>query len=126
MRPARIPFESPNAFVLSKKPYFIATVFSLVLVVFLSSFVFNKLANINRVELDKLTQEIAPLQEKEQQFERAKKALAATHTEAAQYAGWIQERYYWAEVLTELHTILVQVESDTADKPGNRYDPHTA
>ncbi len=38
-----------------KKPYFIATVFSLVLVVFLSSFVFKKLAAINREELDKLT-----------------------------------------------------------------------
>src|SRR6202034_851006 len=44
-----------------KKPYFIATVFSLVLVVFLSAFVFSKLAAINREELDKLTATIAPL-----------------------------------------------------------------
>ena len=34
-----------------KKPYFIATVFSLVLVVFLTSYVFKKLADINQVEL---------------------------------------------------------------------------
>ena len=99
-----------------KKPYFIATVFSLVLVVFLSGFVFSKLTSINKDELDKLTQEITPLQEKEAKFDKARKSLAATHTEAGQYAGWIQERYYWADVLTELHRILVQVESDTGDK----------
>src|SRR5580693_6270874 len=38
-----------------KKPYFIATVFSLVLVVFQSSLVFKKLAAINQEELDKIS-----------------------------------------------------------------------
>ena len=99
-----------------KKPYFIATVFSLVLVVVLSSFVFNKLAAINRDELDKLTEEIKPLQEKEVIFNKAQTELKKSHLDAEQFANWIQDRYYWADVLTELHKILIQVEADTGDK----------
>ena len=91
-----------------KKPYFIATVFSLVLVVFLSSFVFKKLAAINRDELDKLTEEIKPQQEKEVQFNKARDDSKKARLDADQFASWIQERYYWADVITELHKILIQ------------------
>src|SRR5580698_8827316 len=67
-----------------KKPYFAATVISLALVLFVSSLVFNKLTSINNEELEKLTREITPLQENEAKFDKARKALAATHTEASQ------------------------------------------
>jgi type IV pilus assembly protein PilM len=99
-----------------KKPYFIATVFSLVLVVILSSFVFNKLTEINRQELVKLTQDIEPLQTRQQQFIKAQADLKKAHQDAAQFAGWIDQRYYWADILTELHNVLVQVEATTGGK----------
>jgi len=99
-----------------KKPYFIATVFSLVLVVFLSAFVFSKLAAINREELAKLTEKITPLQAQEVKFKKALKDLDVSHKEADQYAGWVQQRYYWADVLTELHQILIAVEAATEAK----------
>ncbi len=96
-----------------KKPYFIATVFSLVLVVFLSSFVFKRLAAINREELDKLTAEITPQQMKEEQFKKARADFDKARHDADQFANWINERYYWADVVTELHGILIQVEAST-------------
>jgi type IV pilus assembly protein PilM len=96
-----------------KKPYFIATVFSLVLVVFLSSFVFKRLAAINREELDKLNVEIAPLQQKEEQFKKARADFDKARKDADQFANWVTERYYWADIVTELHGILIQVEATT-------------
>src|SRR5580700_1464151 len=54
-----------------KKPYLMATIFSLVLVVFASGFLFSKLADVNSQELDTLKKKIAALQQKEQQFKKA-------------------------------------------------------
>jgi type IV pilus assembly protein PilM len=99
-----------------KKPYFIATVFSLVLVVFLSSVVFGKLAAINQEELDKITNDIRPLQEREVKFKNVMHQRETAKADADQFADWIQQRYYWADVLTELHRLLIQVEADEHDK----------
>src|ERR1700722_5211054 len=74
-----------------KKPYFIATVFSLVLVVFLSGLVFSKLAGLNHDELDSLTDKIKPMQEKEVLFNKARTDLNKTRQDAEQYAEWIQD-----------------------------------
>jgi type IV pilus assembly protein PilM len=97
-----------------KKPYFIATVFSLVLVVFAGGFIFKKLADINQAELQNLEDKISPLQDRAERFKKDIAARNALHDEADQYAGWIQDRYYWADVLTELHGILIQVEARKA------------
>jgi type IV pilus assembly protein PilM len=99
-----------------KKPYFIATVFSLVLVVFLTGYVFNKVAAINSDEHAKLTTDIASPQDKANKFKSALADLKKAHDDAAQYATYINDRFYWADILTELHTILIQVEADTKDK----------
>ena len=99
-----------------KKPYFIATVFSLVLVVFLTGYVFNKVAAINSDEHAKLTGQIAPLQDKANKFKSALADLKKAHDDAARYAAYINDRFYWADILTELHGILIQVEADMKDK----------
>jgi hypothetical protein len=85
-------------------------------VVFLSSYVFNKLAAINQSQLDELNAKIQPLQELETRFNKASGDMKKARQDAEQYATWIQDRYYWADTLTELHKILIQVEADTADK----------
>src|ERR1700722_532476 len=99
-----------------KKPYFIATMFSLVLVVFASGFLFSKLADVNRQQLDPLKQKITILQGKEQQFKKAMADKTKSQQDAEQFAEWLQDRYYWGDVLAELHTILIQVESDSRAK----------
>src|SRR5712672_3331469 len=54
-----------------KKPYFIATVFSLVAVVFASGLLFKNLASVNADELEKLKASIQPLLAREVQFKKA-------------------------------------------------------
>jgi type IV pilus assembly protein PilM len=96
-----------------KKPYFMATIFSLVLVVFASGFLFSKLADVYRQELDQLKQKVALLQDKDQKFKKAMADKTKAQQDADQFAEWLQNRYYWADVLTELHSIFIQVEASS-------------
>src|SRR5213595_3438793 len=54
-----------------KKPYFIATVFSLVAVLFASGLLFKNLAGVNAEELEKLKQSIEEQQRKSEMFKKA-------------------------------------------------------
>lgn len=99
-----------------KKPYFITTVFSLVLVVFASGFLFSKLADVNRQDLDSLKLKIGPLQDRETKFKKAMQEKAKSQQDAEQFAEWIDDRYYWGDILTELHGILIRVEDDSRAK----------
>ena len=97
-----------------KKPYFIASLFSLVLVVFAAGFIFQKLADLNTNESDKLKKEVMPLKMRHDRFTRATGERDATLANAARYAEWVEDRYYWGDVLSNLHEILIQVEANKA------------
>ncbi|HXD00163.1 MAG TPA: type IV pilus assembly protein PilM [Verrucomicrobiae bacterium] len=94
-----------------KKPYLMASAFSLVLIVFAAGFIYQKLSATYQDELDKLGHQIDPLQARAQLFKKDLAARDATRGDAELVAGWIQNRFYWADVLSELHRILVQVEA---------------
>jgi type IV pilus assembly protein PilM len=94
-----------------KKPYLLAAAFSLVLVVFAAGYIFQKLAAINQGEVANLEDKIGPLQSRMARFKQELGARDAAHADADTVAGWIQNRYYWADVLNELHRILIQVEA---------------
>jgi len=96
-----------------KKPYFIATVFSLVLVVFASSYLFKRLADVNQDELTKILATIQPLQQRSEKMKRAGAETKKSQQEAEQLANWMQDRYYWADVLTELHRVMILAETGT-------------
>lgn len=99
-----------------KKPYFIFTAFCLVLVVFASSFIFKQLADIYRDEYNKLSREIEQPRHRKELFDKAMKELKNTKADAGQYASWMEGRYHWADVLAELHRVLIQVEAETGNK----------
>src|SRR6185436_15227986 len=65
-----------------KKPYFIATIFSLVAVIFASGWLFDKLATVKTDELDKLKKNIQPLQARAEKFKRAYKEMEKSQQEA--------------------------------------------
>ncbi len=94
-----------------KKPYFLATVFSLVLVVFAAGFIFQKLADLFNSQLDKLNGALQPVKQRDAMFTRAMADLATASNNTAQLASWVQDRYYWGDVMSELHTVLIQVEA---------------
>ena len=106
-----------------KKPYFLATVFSLVVVAFAVGFLFEKLSKSKEDELDKLKPEVQQRQEKANQFNKFTRNVDAAQQEADQIATWMNDRYYWGDVLAELRRVLIRAENETqkklsAQKPG--------
>ncbi|MGO8930552.1 MAG: pilus assembly protein PilM, partial [Limisphaerales bacterium] len=96
-----------------KKPYFIATVFSLVMVVAAMGFLFEKLAVVKTDVLNKVKDDVGPEEVKEVKFKKAFGDLKKTQEEVNQIVGWMGDRYYWADVLSELRRVLIRVEQTT-------------
>ncbi len=100
-----------------KKPYLIATVFSLVAVVGVMGLLYQKLAAVKEDELQQHVMPILdPLKAKEVQFKRAFTDLQSTTNELSQMANWMGGRYYWADLLTELRRVLLKTEQVTQQK----------
>src|SRR6267378_860884 len=89
-----------------KKPYFIATVFSLVAVVAAMAFIFDELDDVRKKALDDLVKEVTPQEARADQFRKVYSKLQAAQTEANQMATWMQQRYYWGDVLAELRHVF--------------------
>lgn len=99
-----------------KKPYLIFTVFSLVAVVGAMGLLFQNLAAVKQEELEVVTRRLAPLQEKQTKFNSAYAKLQATRAELNQLTTWLEDRYYWANVLAELRRTFIRTERITREK----------
>jgi type IV pilus assembly protein PilM len=99
-----------------KKPYFIATVFSLVLGVLAVGFLFKKLADVKAEQLGKIKPDLEQQQAKKDRFTRAYAELTRTRQEVENISGYLDARYYWADVLSELKSILIRAEEGTRAK----------
>jgi type IV pilus assembly protein PilM len=93
-----------------KKPYLIATVFSLVAVVAAVGLLFDKLAGAKSDALQKVRTELPPQEQKRARFVQAVGDLKKSQNEADQVVAYMDERYYWAQVMSELRGVLVKVE----------------
>jgi hypothetical protein len=106
-----------------KKPYLIATVVSLVLVTFAVGFLFAKLADNKKAEIDRLTPQVDELSRKMEVFKQAHDKLQKSQKEAGQIAAYMQQRYYWGDFLADMRRALIRSEDDikkkfSAQKPG--------
>jgi type IV pilus assembly protein PilM len=101
-----------------KKPYFIATVFSLVIMSFAVGYLFERLAGVKRDQQVKLDEQIKPLQQKENQFKNVHRELKKTQQDLDQITTWMEDRYYWAEILRELRLVLLRAEDVAKKKLG--------
>ncbi len=99
-----------------KKPYFLATVFSLVVVAFAVGLLFDRLAKSKEAELARLTPKVQELQMKSDQFNRVYQGVKTAEQSAGQIAGWMNDRYYWGNVLADLRRVLIRSENDVQDK----------
>src|SRR3989440_4329710 len=90
-----------------KKPYFIAAVAGLVLVVAAMGYLFDKLAGVKAGVLEQTKKDITPLEERQERFKREFGNLKKAQKDADQIVVWMNDRYYWADVLTELRGVLV-------------------
>jgi type IV pilus assembly protein PilM len=106
-----------------KKPYLVATVFSLVLVTFAIGFLFQQLAASKQAEIDRISPEATSEQNKSHVFDQAHQKLKNSQNEADQIVGLLQDRYYWGDFLADLRSGLIRAEADiqkkmSAQKPG--------
>src|SRR6266850_719143 len=101
-----------------KKPYLIATVFSLVIMSFAVGYLFERLAEVKRDQQVKLEETIKPLQQKEVQFKKVNGELKKTQQDLEQITTWMEDRYYWAEILKELRQVLIRAEDVAKKKLG--------
>lgn len=94
-----------------KKPFVIAAIFCLILVVFAFGFFNRKVAQEKEKALANLNQRVEPLQRWEQQLSRAMNELRAAEGEADQYGEWMEDRFYWSGMLSQLRDVLMAVET---------------
>jgi type IV pilus assembly protein PilM len=95
-----------------KKPYFIATIFSLVAVVAAMGLLYDKLAAAKAEAIEKLNKEITPAKVKSQRLTSALAELKKADLDATNVTLWLDQRFYWADVMSELRGILIKVERD--------------
>src|SRR2546423_4894872 len=91
-----------------KKPYFISTVFSLVAGVLAMGFLFDRLAGVKKKALDEITPTVETQNRKSETFKRVMADLKKNQTDLEQLTGYINNRYYWADVLAELRAALIR------------------
>jgi type IV pilus assembly protein PilM len=97
-----------------KKPYFIASVFSLVVGVLAIGFLFDKLAAVKNDQLSQIKPELEQAQRRDQEFTRAYHTdLKKAKQDTDQMVSLMQDRFYWADVLSELRLILIRAEEKT-------------
>jgi type IV pilus assembly protein PilM len=107
-----------------KKPYFIATVFSLVAMAFAVGFLFEKLADVKKAEADKVENGtpqrpgLTQLRDRDSKFKKEFGALKKTQQELDQLTGWLQDRYGWVDVIKEIRGTLIRVEELNKRKLG--------
>jgi len=99
-----------------KKPYLIATVFSMVLVVAAIGLLFDRLAGAKATAKDELDRQVGPLKQKDQRFQQHLGELKKAKTETDQVVAYMDQRFYWADVLSELRQILTRVEGGMRTK----------
>jgi type IV pilus assembly protein PilM len=99
-----------------KKPYFLFTIFSLVAVTFAVGFLFEKLAQSKEKAIEDLQPQVEALQSKGERMREANTKLQAALSERDQITSWLEDRYYWGDVLTQLRVALIHSEADVKDK----------
>jgi type IV pilus assembly protein PilM len=95
-----------------KKPYFISTVFSLVAVVLAYGWFYAKIADIKRESLARIDEKVKPLKEKESELLVEHDKLKKLNRESDQLTEWMEQRFFWPDVLTEIRRLLVQAETN--------------
>lgn len=101
-----------------KKPFLIASVFCVVLVVFAIGWFEGGMASVKQTELDKIKAQVEPLLRKESALNAALGARDRLKKEADQMMGLVDDRFYWAGILTGLRQIFIKTEDAAKQKLG--------
>lgn len=96
-----------------KKPYLIASIFSLALVVFAIYLAENKIGEIRQKKLAEIQQPLDRLTTLSQNLDKVVAERNALKASADQMVTLSDNRYYWIQILTELRSVLLKAEAAT-------------
>jgi type IV pilus assembly protein PilM len=99
-----------------KKPFLIATVFTIVVVVAVIGLLFQQLSSVKASRFEKIKPKLDAAKQRDAEFTKAYGELTSAKTEMDQLAGFTTNRYYWVDTLPEIRKILVHVETVTSNK----------
>ncbi|MDB6040229.1 MAG: hypothetical protein JWM99_4070, partial [Verrucomicrobiales bacterium] len=100
-----------------KQPYFIAAVFSLILVVLAYGWFYGRVVSIKQAALADLTDKVTPLQKKAEELSKEQAQIKKTKEEIDQFTIWIRDRFFWADALVEMRRLLLNSE-EKLKQPG--------
>lgn len=93
-----------------KKPYLVASVFCLILVVFAFGWFYGRVADEKQKALDQLKPTVDQLKRDDQKTKDGVASLKRIQGEADLYFEWMEERDLWGSLLTTFRNALIAVE----------------
>ena len=93
-----------------KKPYLVASVFCLILIVFAYGWFYDNEAAEKQKALEKLKPTVEDLKRNDQRLRTGLSEMKRIQMESEQFFAWMEDRYRWADVLTVLRESLMSVE----------------
>jgi len=105
-----------------KKPYLVASVFSVAAALFAIYMVQARVCDIRRQELDKVKAQLAPLTASDLQLKTAKTERDKVVKDLDDFKTLADSRYFWIGLLDALHQVLLQAEAATK---ADLVDPRT-
>jgi hypothetical protein len=73
---------------------------------------YAKIADIKRDSLARINEKVEPLKQKEAELQVEHDKLKKLNRESDQLSEWMQQRFFWPDVLTELRRLLIQAEAN--------------
>ena len=101
-----------------KKPYILASVFAIVLVVFAIGWFESRITSIKAAELEKIKAQAEPLKVKESALKAVLSGRDKLKKESDLMMGLVDDRFHWANLLIELHRIFVETETISKKSAG--------
>lgn len=102
-----------------KKPYLVISFVGLVLTIILLGVFFQKVADARTLAYQQRQPALEMLQQRERIFKAALNARDEAKRQLDQYIEWIEERFYWGDIINELGNILARTEAKLR-RPGMR------
>ncbi len=99
-----------------KKPYFIAIMACVAAIVLAYGIFYSGIAELKAKSLESIQSKIGPLQSSKQKLEGELKQLGVLQVQAADLSEWLNDRAYWANVMTELRRVLLSAEAKGKDQ----------
>ena len=99
-----------------KKPYLMVTAFVLVLVGFAMGFLFQQLAQSKVTALANVQPKLDEMNAKVQKINTVWGRKNSIQGNALQLTTWIEDRYYWGDVLADSREALIRAENDVQKK----------